>query len=457
MKKSNILYRNIGKYLKTNLGFVLTLLLIWCIALPSHAEESLINDPDQKIENLENAVKRLIAEIEELKEERIKEKSARSKQEKSLSMLKDQVEELDIAEVSSEDPLINRFNLGGYGEMHANFTVDDDKDAFDIHRLVLYLGYDFNEWIKFHSEIELEHAFVSNSHDGEIGFEQAYVDFSLNESFNIRVGRILPPLGIINSKHEPPSFNGVERPSFAKYIIPSTWSADGIGIFGHLSPSLKYQAYIVGGLDGSGFNAKNGIRGGRIKDRPGLNEPSFTGRLDYYPLLQQEPSYDQQLRIGVSMFYGGLDNGSNGNNPDINGDISIFSGDFEYSITDFDFRGEIAFENIDGALSIGNGTASEIFGWYLEVGYHFWPESFKQGLLKKSDAVIFMRYDDYDTQFKMPSGVTADPAGDRSEWTMGINFYPIPNFVIKADYQVRKNGTSVNPNDLFNLGIGWQF
>ena len=52
----------------------------------------------------------------------------------------------------------------------------------------------------------------------------------------------------------------------------------------------------------------------------------------------------------------------------------------------------------------------------------------------------------------MPSGVAKDPAGDRSEITLGLNFYPIPNVVIKADYQVR-DGLS----NLFNLGIGWEF
>ena len=43
------------------------------------------------------------------------------------------------------------------------------------------LGYDFNDWIKFHSETEVEHAFVSNeSKDGELSVEQAYVDFLLS-------------------------------------------------------------------------------------------------------------------------------------------------------------------------------------------------------------------------------------------------------------------------------------
>lgn len=457
MKRKNILNRLIQGN-RVYMTLIIIHIIVWGTLQTSYAEEKDTKEPeDIKIERLEKAVNDLMDEIKKLKEDRKAKNSQSEERDKRISSLEDMVEKPVEAAKSAGDTFTGRFSLGGYGEMHANFTSGSDKDLFDIHRLVLYLGYSFSDWIKFHSEIELEHAFVSNSDDGEIGFEQAYVDFLFNESINIRAGRILTPLGIINKKHEPPSFNGVERPSFSKYIIPSTWSADGAGIFGRIKPSLKYEAYIVGGLDGSGFNAKNGIRGGRIKDRPGLNELSFTGRLDFYPLLHMEVTTNHQLRTGISMFYGGLDNGSNGSNPGIDGNIGIYSADFEYSYMDFDLSGAAAYEKIDGALSIGNGTASEIFGWYLEAGYHFWQERFKNGLLSKSDAVFFVRYDDYDTQYKMPAGITENPEGDRSEVTIGLNFYPVPNFVIKADYQIRDDESEGDPDNLFNLGIGWQF
>ncbi len=458
MKQRNTINPVSGNPIKQYFAFILLLFLCLGFTQPTFAEDYPSNGPrDMKIEKLENAVKKLMDEIEALKEGEKHRQLILEKQESSLSELKNQLEEFDVANALFEDSWLNKFSLGGYGEMHANFTVGDDQDKFDIHRIVLYMGYNFNEWIKFHSEIELEHAFVSEDSDGEIGIEQAYVDFLLSNSFNVRVGRILTPLGIINQKHEPTFFNGVERPSFSKYIIPTTWSSDGIGIFGHLSEALKYEVYVVGGLNGSAFNSKNGIRGGRTKDRPGLNDPAITGRLDFFPFVRHEFGYDHRLRLGVSAFLGGLDNGTNGNNPGIDGDIKIYSGDFEYSVMDLDFKGAIAFEDIDGAREIGNGTASEIFGWFLETGYHFLPESWKKGRLEKSDAVMFVRYDDYDTQYKMPSGISENRAGDRHEWTIGMNFYPIPNFVIKADYQIREDRTDDNLDDFFNLGIGWQF
>ncbi len=85
------------------------------------------------------------------------------------------------------------------------------------------------------------------------------------------------------------------------------------------------------------------------------------------------------------------------------------------------------------------------------------PDSWKKGKLADSDAVVFVRHDSVDTQFKMPSGVTRDPAGRRNEWTFGVNFYPTKNVVVKVDYQVRSNGNDDDLDDLINFGLGWEF
>ncbi len=364
---------------------------------------------------------------------------------------------------SSPDPRgsgawVERFTLGGYGEMHVNFAEGKAPYLFDIHRLVLYLGYEFNDWITFHSEIEIEHAFVNKGSGGEVVLEQAYLEFLLFEQINVRFGRVLVPLGIINRKHEPPSFNGVERPLFNTHIIPTTWSADGVGIYGDLAPWLTYEAYLVAGLDGSMFTAITGIRNGRIKERPSFHEPAFTGRLDFFPFAEWDAPFGQTLRLGLSGYVGGLDNGNNGVNPGINGRIQIYSADFEYTIGRFDFRGAIAYEMIDAAaaLQIGGGTATDIFGWYLEVGAHVWPKSWRRGKLREVDAVIFLRYSEFDTQYRMPPGVLKNPAGDRNAVTVGVNFYLAPNLVLKIDHQILDDGVS-SPMHRTNLGVGWQF
>ncbi|MCP4453560.1 MAG: hypothetical protein GY809_19035 [Planctomycetes bacterium] len=360
-----------------------------------------------------------------------------------------------LSESSSEGGagIPDGLRIGGYGDVHANFSNDGDSDKVDFHRLVLYLGYDFSDWIKFHSETELEHSWTD---DGYVLLEQAYADFLLSDAANIRAGRVLAPVGIVNQNHEPTLFNGVERPNFSKYIIPTTWSLDGVGVFGNINPVLSYQAYMVAGMDGNSFTS-SGIRGGRMKSRQSLNEVAVTGRLDFRPFEQALANADQSLRFGVSGWFGGLDNTTGGGGNGKGGEMAMTSGDFEYSVGRFDFRGVVAHTHIDGASNFGPTVAEEMFGWYLESAYHIWPDVWKTGKLAKSDATVFVRYEEYDTQDKMPTGSTRDPAKDIEEVTFGVNFYPVPSFVVKADYQIRENASGSDMDDLFNLGFGFAF
>lgn len=345
--------------------------LVSTVSSPAVAAEGTAEGRSERIEELERTVRDLVDEIKQLKKEVDADKADQIRQDEEHDELADQVETIQETAGSDAD-WWRRFTLGGYGEMHANFGESDSPDQFDIHRLVMYLGYDFNEWISLHSEIEIEHAFVSDG-DGDLVVEQAHLDMHLNDTFNARVGRVLTPLGIINQKHEPTTFNGVERPSFAKYIIPSTWSSDGAGIFGSPTDCLSYEAYVVGGLDGSMFDDKNGVRDGRIKERPSLHDPAVTGRIDLRPLANGRADSYQSLRLGVSAFAGGIDNGDQGKNPDIHGDIQMYSGDFEYSCGIFDARGVVAHATVDEAAAIGTDAGSELFGWYIEGACHILP------------------------------------------------------------------------------------
>ncbi|MHC4316540.1 MAG: hypothetical protein ACYSW3_29200 [Planctomycetota bacterium] len=356
----------------------------------------------QEIKELRWMIKELNKEVGNLKKVEGQESGLQAQYQQELDEIRADVTKLDESPLRGLESTLSKLKFGGYGEIHSNFTEGTESDKMDFHRLVLYVGYDFSDWIKFHSEIELEHAWTD---DGYVLIEQAHVDFLRSDNFNIRAGRILTPIGIINKRHEPPTFNGVERPNFSKYIIPTTWSSDGVGFFGSLNPSLSYEAYVVAGLDGDSFSS-SGIRGGRMKGRQSLNEPVFTGRLDYRPFEEALASSDQSLRLGLSGYFGGLDNVAGGGGSGKDGEIAMTSADFEYSKSKFDFRGVIANTNIDGARDFGDGVAEEMFGWYLEGAYHFWPDEWKTGKLKKSDATVFVRYEEYDTQHKMPSGIT---------------------------------------------------
>src|SRR2546428_13473487 len=100
---------------------------------------------------------------------------------------------------------------------------------------------------------------------GEVSLEQAYLDYRLADWITLRTGLVLPPVGIINETHEPPTFNGVDRPGFDHDGIPTTWREIGVGAGGTVpgGSELAYRGYLVNGLRADGLSAAEGIREGR--------------------------------------------------------------------------------------------------------------------------------------------------------------------------------------------------
>ena len=164
--------------------------------------------------------------------------------------------------------------------MDFHFNNPEFSDAqLDFHRFVLLVTHSFSERIRFVGELELEHAVVEGLEEkGELELEQAYVDFLLSRSFNVRAGMMLMPIGIINERHEPPVYYGVERPFNDTVIIPTTWFEVGAGVHGEIGRGWRYRAFVVAPLDAAEFSAEEGIREGRQKgSEANVGRPGVTG------------------------------------------------------------------------------------------------------------------------------------------------------------------------------------
>ena len=357
---------------------------------------------------------------------------------------------VDAVEGSWSDKL----HFGGYGELHFNSQEGPGGEQLDLHRLVFYLGWDFADWIVMHSETELEHAFIKDIDgddvgDGEIKVEQWYFDFLFSDSFNLRAGRYLQPLGMVNQRHEPPLFFGVERSLFDTTVIPTTWFSDGIGAFGALSETLNWELYLGSSLDGSRIDDVGGIRPGRQEERPGMNAPAVSGRLAWQA--------HADWAIGVSGFHGGLNNGDEGTLPGVDADLSIACLDVDGRVGRFELRAAGAVEFIDGAESIGGDVGERIDGFMAQVAHRVMPDGWRQGRLSEADAALFVRYDWVDTQAELPAGATENPAARRDEITVGASFWPVSDVVFKVDYQWRDDDTGDGLPERFNMGLGWSF
>ncbi|HET9040013.1 MAG TPA: hypothetical protein VFN40_07580 [Gemmatimonadales bacterium] len=358
-------------------------------------------------------------------------------------------------QASAQDTEPERTSIGGYGEVHyTNATGANTPGEVNVSRFVVYLAHTFSERIAFRSELEVEDAKVEGGESGgEVALEQLYLDYTLSPAATIRAGLVLPPIGILNETHEPPTFNGVERPAFDHDVIPATWRDIGVGVVGSIpgSAGLNYRVFLLNGLVANGFSAEEGIRGGRQEGKEAsFANPSLTGRLEW-----ARPG----LRIGGSFWYGG----SAAQDPALgtgtfDNAVALVSADARYDVGPFMFRGVVANVSIADAEEInsafGGQVGSRIAGGYVEGAYNL-LSAVSPASTQRLDA--FIRHERYNTQAGVPAGVTRDDALARRITTFGLSYKPVYNVVFKGDYQLRRNRAGVGEDEQLALGVGYQF
>jgi hypothetical protein len=346
-------------------------------------------------------------------------------------------------------------SIGGYGEVHyTNRTGPDTPGEVNVARFVVFLAHSFSEKLAFRSELEVEDARIEGGKaGGEVALEQLYLDYTLAPAATLRAGLVLAPIGILNETHEPPTFNGVERPAFDHDVIPTTWRDIGVGLVGALpgGSGLGYRVYLLNGLVASGFSAEEGIREGRQEGHEAsFANPSLTGRLEWV-----RPG----LRIGGSFWYGG----SAAQDPALgtgtfDNAVALVSADARYDVGPFMFRGVVANVSIADAEAInaafGGQVGSRIAGGYVEGAYNV-----LSALAPESPQRLnaFIRHERYNTQAGVPDGVVRDDALARRITTLGLSYKPVYNVAFKGDYQLRRNRAGVGEDEQLSLGVGYEF
>jgi hypothetical protein len=324
-------------------------------------------------------------------------------------------------------------------------TPVDGTPSADLLRAVLYFGYKFNDKLLFNSEIELEHSLAGDDLPGEVAAEFAYIDYRWRPALGVRGGLLLVPVGFLNELHEPPVFLGAQRPEVERFIIPSTWRELGGGVYGDAGP-VSWKAYLVTSLDAAGFTAASGIRGGRQEGAQATAEDlAVTARVDWVPV--------QGLLFGASVFSGDTAQ----DNPGLDGArVTQWEGHTEWQAHGIHMRALLARTSLDQAAEVSalvvQDVGSQMNGYYAEAGYNVLHG--RQGL--GYELMPFARYEALDTQAEMDPGMTADPANDRTVWTYGVRWRPIPSLAIKADWQDLGNAADTGV-DRFNLALGWLF
>ena len=360
---------------------------------------------------------------------------------------------------NSKSPL----SIGGYGDMYVKMP-DNGTAKADVYHFVPYIGYKFTDNIILNTELEFEHGGSnaevaaegpSDAAEGYAIVEFMYLDFLLDKRFNVQVGKTLVPMGLINLRHEPTLFNTIQKPLTEKYIIPGTWASTGINTYGYFENiGLSYNAGITQALD-----LNNGENGKEEQIEAGAPSPTgktdianvaFVGRLDYTGV--------NGLLVGASMYYG------NATQNSVSGARAlIYDLHTTYEIAGFKAKALYSGMSITNAANIANNTdgnpsesISDADGYYINLEYDTLAS-----FATSQKLPLFVQYDHVNpaaTVVDRFGETVASNIGETTTSTVGINYFPHEQVVLKADYAMT-DFTAAGEKDYntFSLGLGFIF
>ncbi len=385
-----------------------------------------------------------------------------------------------------------QLTVGGYGE--ATYSYNFFSDAWnryknpqnfagqhhgrvDLPHVVVYLGYDFGKGWSMGTEIEFEHGGVETAVEmeddeggeyetevergGEVALEQFWLQKSFMPQLNLRVGHIVVPVGSTNRAHMPVEFFGVYRPEGDAKIIPCTWHETGISLWGHAG-RWRYEALIMPGLDSDRFGREGWVAtgGGSPYEFKIANTVAGAARVDYRV---------DGLRVGVSGYAGNTFSNTltkpNSNWEDVKGLLTIGAVDFDYSGYDMIVRGGVIYGHLSNSDRITaynkkmrndspspkTNVASDAISAGVEAGY----DIFAPIKVRKQKFYLFARYDFYDSMLRTAGGILRYDWGGRHRVAAGVNYYPIPQIVVKGEYSAGIMRRPYNNEPSVSVGVAY--
>lgn len=319
--------------------------------------------------------------------------------------------------------LAGRVALGGYAEAHARWEREDgitQELGFLAKRFNLFTSTEVSDFVRFGAELEFEEGAE------EIKLEFATIDVAIHPSVSLRAGMILSPLGRFNLAHDSPMNEFTDRPPVATELVGVALSEPGLGLFGRVpvggaEGQLTYELYAVNGFhEGVVYDSPEGTRipEGRGNFEDSNRSPALVGRLAVSP----RPGWE----VGLSGHRGAWNRFEEDDLAlDDRRDLTILALDFEAEPAGFRLRGEAAAAEIDLPPGMDGFLQSSQRGFYAELLRDFgrgWVPA-----MPTSHFTAGVRVDAVDFD--------ADARGDSmKQLTVGLNFRPVPDTVLKLDY-----------------------
>ena len=395
--------------------------------------------------------------------------------------------------ISNNPDGFEKLRIGSYGEMlfqRMDYSPNryngndgapkENRAAVSIPRAIIAFDYKFNpSWI-LSTEIEFEYGGTGVAREieyeeggeyetelekgGEVVLEQFHITKRFSNAFQLRAGHMIVPVGMTNTHHEPINYFGAVRPEGEMTIIPCTWHDTGLAFLGNYK-GFHYELMVLNGLDPNGFSSRYWVRKGKqgLFEGDKITSPSLAGRVEYGGV--------RNLRLGVSAYWGNTakNTAKTGKLDGYNGEVTILSADAQYKSNNFTIRANFIYGNLSDSYAISKvnyslpkaggyprtPVAQNAINYYAEAGYNIL--SFFNC---KSKLYPFVRYEYYDSMHKAETtnkgSVVRNPRNQCDLWTVGLNYYPLPNLVIKADYAHRRvGGGDFNSENTLSVAFGY--
>ena len=230
---------------------------------------------------------------------------------------------------------------------------------------------------------------------------------------------------------------------------------------------------ITTGLNACGFDRNNWVQGGKqgIFEEDNFTSPAYTFRLNYNGV--------PGLRVGASFYYCANTTANSDKLTEYNfrAPLRIYTVDAQYKNAIVTARANFMWGNLTNAdkvsavnTKLSNQSpytrvvpvAHKVVSYGAEVGLNL------AGIFAGTSCPVlypFARFDYYNPQKKCAGLYTEDRRTETRKWTAGLNWYALPNLVIKADYSTRQFATSklfgkgkYNSENEFSIGVayvGW--
>jgi outer membrane murein-binding lipoprotein Lpp len=351
--------------------------------------------------------------------------------------------------------------FSGYGEIVYSRPSDTPEDAqADVRRVVLGVGYQFDERTRLEVEAEWEHAVTSADDEGEAAIEQVYISHELGHDLHVQAGLFLIPMGIINERHEPPVFYGVDRPLVETAIIPTTWREGGVAVGGNTSIGLQWSAGVTTGFDLTAWDPTS--TDGLESPLASIHQEMMLAKAaDLSVFGAVKYTGVPGLALGASVFTGGAAQDSPDNFPADDARVTVWSGYARWAPADWELTALYAEGRISDTADlnltfIGNPVLvpERFWGAYGQVAYRGWG-------IGSTRIEPFLRYEQVNTGADYASigtGLTPQSLRTVDATTFGATVRIHENVVFKLDYQDFQNA-DLTPGlaDRFNLGLGYMY